>query len=127
MSIFESLFFLANKRNYCHNGQLNTETFPPGTYTINAIPYSGINATGTAGLPKTLQLTVINSAARMADSFEQPVIADCYPNPTSDFVNIKMNAVQGGEALFEIYDMTGILQEKIYEGNAESGQSLEFL
>ncbi|MBO9702347.1 MAG: T9SS type A sorting domain-containing protein [Sporocytophaga sp.] len=109
-----------------NNGELNIGTFTPGTYTINAIPYSGINATGTAGLPHTLQLTVINSAARMADSFEQPVIADCYPNPTSDFVNIKMSAVHGGEALLEIYDMTGILQEKIYEGNVESGQPLEF-
>lgn len=109
-----------------NNGELNIGTFSPGTYTINAIPYSGINGTGTAGLPTTLHLTVINSAARMANSFEQPVIADCYPNPTSDIVNIKMNAVHEGEALLEIYDMTGILQEKIYEGNVESGQPLEF-
>ncbi len=110
-----------------NNGELNAGTLSPGTYTLNAIPYSGPNATGTAGLPMTLHLTIINSAARMSNNSEAAVIADCFPNPTSDFVNIKTNVIQAGEALLEIYDMKGILQETIYQGNVEIGQSLELM
>jgi len=109
------------------NGELNHGELKLGTHTLSAIPYPGNNATGAAGLPLSIQLTVVNSGARFASVSEKMGIADVYPNPTSDLVNIKINALQSGEALLEVYDLTGTLQEKLYEGYVDKGQSLQFL
>lgn len=52
----------ANKDGY------NPHVFDPGVYTLTGTPWTGRNATGAEGTPRTVQFSVINTAARIAIS-----------------------------------------------------------
>jgi ELWxxDGT repeat protein len=110
-----------------NSGIFNGGPITNGNHTLSATPYTGSNATGSAGLPKTISFTVINGASSLrTGNLSAYVTASCYPNPSSDNVTITLSMKENGYSVIHIYDSQGNEVEKLYEGEVEKDRELNF-
>ncbi|MCR6641152.1 MAG: T9SS type A sorting domain-containing protein [Sporocytophaga sp.] len=110
-----------------NNGIFNGGPITNGNHTLSATPYTGSNASGTAGLTKTISFTVINGASSLrTGNLSSYVTASCYPNPSSDNVTITLSMKENGYSVIHIYDSQGNEVEKLYEGEVEKDRELNF-
>ncbi|WP_028978395.1 PKD domain-containing protein [Sporocytophaga myxococcoides] len=110
------------------NGVYNGGPITNGNHTLSAIPYTGNNATGTAGLSKTISFTVINGASSLrAGTTTSAHTATCYPNPSSGNMNITVSVVEDNYSTIEIYDGRGNFVEKLFEGSVNNDSELNFI
>jgi len=107
------------------NGSTNSgEVFPPGNYTLSAIPYSGSSLSGTAGQTLTVQFTVVSlsnsvqNASRQADDLDENSIeVSLMPNPTASFVEVVIDSPESSKAAMGyLFDMSGRLLKKMAIG-----------
>lgn len=146
--VIESIRFLLNGSNYKmenipfytiagdNNGNYLAWNIQPGVYTITAVPFSGNNGTGTAGIDHSVTITIINSsAAKMSiaqmPSFEKMASVtqiNAYPNPFSDKLNIEFTLAEDSRVNLEIYNLAGQRIASLFEGNVKGGalQKFEF-
>ncbi|GAL84837.1 hypothetical protein MYP_2065 [Sporocytophaga myxococcoides] len=97
-----------------NKGDYNPGTLTIGNHTLSAWPYTGRNATGTQGHGLTYNFTVINSAARLAETESMKLTA--YPNPSSDQINISIPESGDGPLTVSIYNSQGSLVTNLFEG-----------
>lgn len=71
-----------------------------GTYTISGIPYTGNNATGTAGLGNTVTFYILTTPLRTA-------ALETYPNPAESTITISVPDGSMESAEVVITDLTG--------------------
>jgi hypothetical protein len=105
----------------------------------NTIPASGGNATGTGGtvsytVGQVVYTTNSGTTGKVAQGVQQPyeisvitsveqakdINLDCaaYPNPTTDFLTLKVENYDKENLSYWLYDVTGnLLQNKKVEGN----------
>jgi len=104
-----------------------------GIYTIGATPYSGNNASGIAGIPLLITITVTGSAAKMdaggqslAVEAEDEVRPDAYPNPFSDKLNIEFILAEDSRAKLEILSITGQRLATLFDGYVKAAELQRF-
>jgi len=90
----------------------------PGTYTIQAIPYTGSNATGTAGTSLSVTITVINGAAKTSSGTpnEEHAMLSAHPNPFEEKVTISFSLTKTERARVEILSVEGRLIATLFDG-----------
>ncbi|HXH19489.1 MAG TPA: hypothetical protein VNJ07_10440, partial [Chitinophagales bacterium] len=110
-----------------NNGNYNPWNIGPGVYTITAIPYSADNATGLAGIPLSITITIIGSAPKLdADELnaneaeKEEVTLNAYPNPFSDRLNIDFTLPEDSRASLEVFNAAGQRLAVLFEGHARS-------
>ncbi|WP_162053457.1 T9SS type A sorting domain-containing protein [Pontibacter pamirensis] len=89
-----------------------------GSYTLKATPYTASKGTGTAGTSLTIGFKVINqltssSTSAMSVSGDSATSAALgaklvlYPNPASNLVNVELREAGDGDAVVNLYSMSG--------------------
>lgn len=105
------------------SGNYNKWNVTPGTYTIQAIPYTGSNATGTAGTSLSVTITVISGAAKMAGTEQNNTahnaLINIYPNPFRDELTFEFQVPEDSDAALELFTASGAKIATIFEGKAE--------
>jgi hypothetical protein len=94
---------------------------PPatGAYTLEATPYSGANASGTAGTPLTISFTIVDykltTTQQLSFSRSEVISFNVYPNPSMDGkVNIQL---LGGEIKGNVYySLINSIGQRVVEG-----------
>ncbi len=94
-------------------GNYFPETFGPGTYQVQATPFTQANGSGAAGQGLALSFT-LNDASGEADF-------TLFPNPVEEG-STHISLKNASEAYLEILNSQGI---SIFEGMVQDGQSLE--
>jgi len=93
-----------------NNGNYAVHHFAPGTYTVGAVPYTGHNGSGTAGVGNQILFYVISGGLRVST----------YPNPIDNSVQVIFDdAGNNGQYEAIISDYAG---REIYKGT-HNGQS----
>jgi hypothetical protein len=100
-----------------NNGNYYSWTPPTGSYTLKATPYSGSEATGTAGATYSISFKVTNSYSASSSSslsidstslsFEANNGVVAYPNPATTLLNVEASDTGEGEATIKFYDLNG--------------------
>ncbi|UOQ68634.1 PKD domain-containing protein [Hymenobacter volaticus] len=102
------------------SGDYYAWTPPVGSYTLQATPYTGAGATGTAGTPLTLSFSVVDQAARTSASQPATVQAtqvanvsaqvQVYPNPSEDGrYQVLLPAAFQGEVNYALVSAQGLI------------------
>lgn len=90
-------------------------SFPLGTNTVTATPYSGRNGTGTVGTPLTVTFEVIDDELALSVQETVGISVSVYPNPVEDFAKI---AISGNSQMLKasVYDIYGkaIFNSKVH-------------
>jgi len=120
-----------------NNGATYTPWNPnPGYYTLQGMPYSATNGSGTAGVSETVSFTITNSAAKMEGSelIEDEVVSPphlfgdlkIYPNPFTDELMLDCTSENEGTARFRILNSLGqtVATETIKFQNGENKKIL---
>jgi len=98
----------------------------PGNYTIQAIPYSGPNATGTAGTGLSVSISVIKPSSKMSDEktshFSGKTFISAYPNPFKTQLNFEFSLVEDSEVSLELFNTAGARIATIFNGKAMGSQ-----
>jgi len=103
----------------------------PGSYAIQAIPYQNTNGGGTVGTGMTINVTVVNSSAKMAadevTSFEEVDAAEsanlsAFPNPFREELNIQFSLPRSEKARVEIMNMEGRLLAAPFDGKVNENE-----
>lgn len=95
-----------------NNGNYNVWVPALGNYSLTTTPYTGGSAQGTAGVPLTVNFSVINQVlgARLkieGNPGEAGMIVTYYPNPFSQSFTLRLqNKLQGKQPLI-LYDIHG--------------------
>jgi hypothetical protein len=101
-----------------------------GSHILTATPYSGSNASGTVGTPKTVQFTVVSTTARISqeESLSESSL-QVYPNPFNKQATIEFTLPITGEATIYLYNSRGNPIQSLFAGKAEGGKkySLDLL
>jgi len=105
----------------------------PGKYTITAIPYTGTNGDGTAGVSRSITITVINSGAAkndFAENRDEPAESNdlmirAFPNPFSDALTIEFSVTDDSRATLELFSISGEKIATVFEGNVAGGQVVQ--
>lgn len=110
-----------------NNGNYNRWNVSPGNYTLEAIPYSGSNASGSAGTGKSITFSVINGSAKTemeqgADAEESGILLSAYPNPFRNEVNIEFMLPVDAIARLEIFGISGQQQLVVFEEEVKAGE-----
>lgn len=133
-----SSFRIENIAPYALAGDNNSNYYnwnvQPGVYTITATPFGGNNATGVAGTPLSITITIAGSAAKMDGSTVANEVEDknmtlqSYPNPFKDILIIEFSLPQDSRANLDIFDVAGRKIATLFEGamKADENQKLEF-
>lgn len=101
-----------NVAPYALFGDVSTWTPVVGTYTLDAIPYSGANGSGTAGSPLQISFTVTNNAGGKIAA-ESEVLTEpgqgwhFFPNPSSGVIRVEFDANHSLPLTIDILDMMG--------------------
>jgi len=109
------------------SGNYNKWNVTPGTYTIQAIPYSAANATGTVGTSLSVTISVISGGAKMSDVGTHDHMTDdktsvtAHPNPFTNHLNFEFSVAKDSEISLELFNITGVRIATIYNGMAERG------
>ncbi|WP_111628045.1 T9SS type A sorting domain-containing protein [Larkinella arboricola] len=88
----------------------------PGSYTLTAIPYSGPNGTGKAGVSKTIHFQVISQmpqARLAADAETESGLVRVFPNPFTESFTIESKGAHSGPQTVELYDLLG---RRVWQG-----------
>ncbi|HEY9299717.1 MAG TPA: T9SS type A sorting domain-containing protein, partial [Phormidium sp.] len=105
-------------------------TLAPGYYDLIVTPYSQADGKGTAGSSYKATLYVSPDSYRIAAPDAEPGAQQASftvaPNPFSHTANLSFTAAESGPATVEIYSMQGMLIERLYKGNVESGKSYKW-
>lgn len=108
-------------------GSYNRWNVSTGNHTVSAIPYSGSNGTGTAGIALTRNFTVINGSAKTEQAAESSAhdtpTAFIYPNPFSDAAEIRFSVDVTMRVRAEIISTDGKIIQTLFDGTAEGGLS----
>jgi len=88
------------------------------SYTVGQVAYSsntGNSGTITQGVQQPFEILVITG---IDEAKGISIECSVFPNPTSDFVKLKVESYKIENLSFQLYDINGnILQNKILEGN----------
>jgi len=110
-------------------GDYNEWHVSPGTYVITAIPYSGANGSGTAGVSRSIRVTFTGGAAKneFADDMSPTIESNgitmsAFPNPFSSLLTVEFSIPQDGSVTLELYNMNGQKAATIFEGKVIGGQ-----
>ncbi len=88
-----------------NNGNYAVHHFTPGTYTVGAVPYTGSNGSGTAGVGREITFYVISGGLRVST----------YPNPVENAVQITFDESENnGQYEAIILDYAG---KEMYKGS----------
>ncbi|QNF35466.1 T9SS type A sorting domain-containing protein [Adhaeribacter swui] len=105
--------------------------FSLGDYTLKASPYSGTNASGTAGTSATIKFKVINQAASKVASANATlqtataVSLSNYPNPFQGQTTIQFTSAQSQDYKLEVYDLSGNLVKTLKTAKAVAGENVQ--
>ncbi len=109
-------------------GDYNKWNVSPGTYTITAIPYSGSNGSGTAGVSRSIRVTFTGGAAKneIADDVipsieSNSIVMSAYPNPFCSELTVEFSIPDDGMVTIDLYNINGERVASIYEGKAVGG------
>lgn len=109
-----------------NNGNYNKWNVQPGSYALEATPYSGANGGGTVGTGKTITITVSNGSAKGFEENPAPqkneVILSAHPNPFRDELEIAFMLPFDSYARLETFNITGQRLATLYEGNAKASE-----
>jgi hypothetical protein len=104
------------------------------SYTVGQIGYStisGANRTVTQGVQQPYEISVVTG---IDEAKGINIICSAYPNPTSDFITLKVENYDNKSLSYELFDISGnLLENKKIEGNeitipfGERSPSLYFL
>ena len=87
------------------NGDYIPTTFPVGSYTLKATPYSSAGGTGNAGQSLTIVFNVVQSASTAKTSVTSMNI---FPNPANESVTVSFDEPTPLTQIY-VYDITGRL------------------
>jgi hypothetical protein len=97
-----------------NNGNYKFWTPSVGSYTLTGTPYTGANASGTAGTPLTLHFTVSKNAAitQLSEQMKEPTIGElqltAYPNPSATGVwEVVFSEAVRGAITYELFTING--------------------
>jgi len=113
--------------------------FSLGDYTLNATPYSGTNASGTAGTALKVNFKVINQAAgtiapaipiaqaaSSKSSGEATAVSlNSYPNPFQEQTKIQFTFAQEEDYTLAVYDLNGHLVRQLKAAKAAAGENVQ--
>lgn len=101
----------------------------PGTYTIEAIPYPGAGGSGTAGVSKTITITVVGGSSKTGDentavniTGEDGLAIRAYPNPFNDMLTFEFSIPKEGAVALELYSISGEKIATVFEGKVAGGE-----
>lgn len=101
----------------------------PGTYAIEAIPYPGAGGSGTAGVSKTITITVIGGSPKTDDENAALNITEddglairAYPNPFNDVLTFEFSIPEEGSVILELFRISGEKIATVFEGKAAGGE-----
>lgn len=119
-----SLFKIENLVFYSiagdNSGNYAAWNVAPGTYTINATPYSGDAGSGTAGLSHEVTVTVVGTpktdphAAAAGNAGEISIAA--YPNPFKEFLTFEFSVPYDSHVTLELFSISGVKVATVFEG-----------
>jgi len=126
-------FRTENSSPYALAGNSGPNYYPwnvqPGVYTIQAIPYSGINATGIQGTDLFVTITIIGSVSKRDEGEQLSVQPDenetvlkAYPNPFSDRLIIEFMVIEDTKATVEIFNVSGQRLATLFDGNVRASE-----
>jgi hypothetical protein len=130
-----SVFFrLENNEPYALAGNAGTTYYPwnvqPGVYTIDATPFTGNNATGTAGATYSVTITIIGTAAKMSgpeleggEALEQGLmLLQAYPNPFRETLHIEFSLPEDSKVKVDIFNIAGQQIATLFEGDVKAAE-----
>lgn len=111
-------------------GNYNEWHVYPGTYVITAIPYSGSNGSGTAGVSRSIRVTFINSGAAKNDVAENmnptiegsEMMMSAFPNPFNDQLTFEFSVPGDAQVTIELYNLSGERMATVFEGKVIGGE-----
>lgn len=125
-----ALFRLENNEPYALAGNNATGYYPwnvqPGTYTIDATPFSGNNATGTAGTAYSVTITIIGTAAKMSGAENESsdagkeILLQAYPNPFRDILYIEFSLPEDSKVTLDLFNVAGKKIAALFDGNVKA-------
>jgi ELWxxDGT repeat protein len=99
------------------NGDLNKGTLVAGLNTLKTTAYTGVYGGGIEGKTKSFTFNVVYSSPRAGDiGANYSNVLNCYPNPSSGYVDISINDDAADSGVIEIYDLKGV-SEIVYKGD----------
>lgn len=108
-----------------NNGNYNKWNVSPGSYTMEATPYSGSNAGGSMGTGKTIAISVISGSAKgFEENHErkEEAIFSVHPNPFRDEADITFVLPVDSRVKLEIFNITGQVLATIYEADVKADE-----
>jgi len=111
-------------------GDYNKWYVSPGKYTITAIPYSGSNGSGTAGVARSVTFTIVNSGADKNDVDENmnpkiegsAMMMSAFPNPFADQLTFEFSVPDDAQVKIELYNISGEKIATVFEGKVVGGE-----
>ncbi len=101
-------------------GNYNLANLPPGDYTLTATPFSQSGGNGDAGLPLTIDFTVIDAVPMPLARVEQEDPVSVHPNPADRLATMEFEEPVRLSEIY-LYDVTGKLVKVI---NADTGEDV---
>ncbi|MBO9702969.1 MAG: T9SS type A sorting domain-containing protein [Sporocytophaga sp.] len=99
------------------NGISNKGTLTAGVNTIQTTAYTGVYGSGIEGKTRTYTFNVVYSSPRVGDNYtDSQSSVRCYPNPSTEYVDISLNEEEPVHGIIEIYDLKG-LSEVVFNGD----------
>jgi hypothetical protein len=91
------------------------------SYTVGQVGYTtntGTNGSVTQGVQQPFEISVVNGIKEAKD-----ILLECsaYPNPTKDFLTLKVENFDIKNLTYQLFDITGkLVENKIIQGNLTS-------
>ncbi len=129
--VFDATTRIENTSPYAlfadQDGDYNSGYIKTGKHFLLAVPYSDINASGTAGIGSAINFYVLSSPVSRVQAYEIlnqnagsiDVNFLPYPNPSSGVFNLTFEPVSQTTLKVEIFDINGQLIQKLFEGETE--------
>lgn len=88
------------------------------SYSVGQVVYTtntGTNGSVAQGVQQPFEISVVNG---VEEAKEISLVCSAYPNPTTDFLELKVESEKFKDLSFQLYDITGkLLETKKIEGN----------
>jgi hypothetical protein len=116
-------------------GDYRAWTLPTGKHTLTATPYALKNGTGEKGTAHSVTFTVVDMSETAWAVNAQKAIIDAgrgagasikaTPNPFATHTTITFSMLKAGYTTVQVFDMKGILVERLFEAHAEAGKTYQ--